>query len=262
MNQGQTSPSVASPVATGGGGVFFEQHVGASFLSLLLVRGVPPCLPSCQLMEVHLQTAHNGWLTDDLLLVGKRADGQTMRLACQVKRKIIVSRTDADFRDTILNSWRDFQTKNPFNPRTDAFAIIALRGSEALLNHFVALLDCARFCRDAEDFSQRLATPGFLNKIAIRYCRYLSNIGEASLPDAFVRISKKLLEPRECDLLLTSTAQFYIEAILRRWILTQAGKLKEKVMLRDAILHILDELVEAGSSVAYRLRDDFVTPDS
>lgn len=39
MSQVQTPP-FASPVATGGGGVFFEQHAGAAFLSFLLVRGI------------------------------------------------------------------------------------------------------------------------------------------------------------------------------------------------------------------------------
>lgn len=58
MSQVQTPP-IASPVATGGGGVFFEQHVGAAFLSCLLVRGVPPCLPSCQLSVHLLAAAHD-----------------------------------------------------------------------------------------------------------------------------------------------------------------------------------------------------------
>jgi hypothetical protein len=169
MSQVRTPPPVASPVATGGGGVFFEQHVGAAFLSLLLVRGIPPCLPGCQLVEVHFQTRHAGWRTDDLLLIGEKAGYQQSRLAAQVKRKLIVSRHDRDFQETIANAWGDFCAKKPFNSATDAFAIITLRGSESLLNHFAALLDCARFCRDSADFSQRLATPGLISKTAKKY---------------------------------------------------------------------------------------------
>ena len=169
MNQVKNPEPVVSPIATGGGGVYFEQHVGTAFLSLLLVRGIPPALPSCQLVEVHFQTKVKGWRTDDLLLVGEKADGQKMRLASQVKRKIIVSRHDEDFRDAISNAWQDFYAKSPFNPSTDAFAIVTLRGSESLLNHFVALLDCARFCQNAGDFEKRLASPGFLHKTVRKY---------------------------------------------------------------------------------------------
>jgi hypothetical protein len=185
MSQVQTPP-VASPVATGGGGVFFEQHVGAAFLSCLLVRGIPPCLPSCQLSEVHFQTRHKGWHTDDLFLVGERGDRQQLRLAVQVKRKLIISRENEDFRNTIGNAWKDFHANNPFNPATDSFAIVTLRGTESLLNHFVALLDCAHACRDAEDFSKRLTSPGLLNKTAQKYYEEVAAIieKEAGQPQA------------------------------------------------------------------------------
>src|SRR5512136_727745 len=115
MKQIDQRVPIPSPVATGGGGVFFEQHVGAAFLSCLLVRGIPPCLPSCQLLEVHFQTRHKGWRTDDLLLVGEKADRQQLRLAVQVKQKLIISRENENFRDTIGNAWKDFHAKNPFN---------------------------------------------------------------------------------------------------------------------------------------------------
>ena len=80
MSQIDKPPSVASSAATGSASVYFEQHVGAAFLSLLLVRGVPPSLPNCQLVEVYFQTRHKGWRTDDLLLIGAKADGH-QRLA-------------------------------------------------------------------------------------------------------------------------------------------------------------------------------------
>ena len=38
--------------------------------------------------------------------------------------------------------------------------------------------------------------------------------------------------------------------------------LKQDNLLRNAVLYLLDQLVDAGSSTAYRMRDDFVTPGS
>jgi hypothetical protein len=161
--------SAISPLSTGGSGVYFEQHVGAAFLSLLLVRGIPPCLPLCQLGEVHFQTGHEGWHTDDLLLMGTKSNGQKVRLAAQVKRSIRVSRRDDDFHQTIADAWRDYAAKAPFNPESDALAIITLRGSESLLNDFTTLLDLARFSSNAGDFAHRLEVPGFANNKVRHY---------------------------------------------------------------------------------------------
>jgi hypothetical protein len=77
---------ISSPDATGGAGTFFEQHVNAAFLTLLLVRGIPPILTDCQLEEVHFQTEHLGWETDDVLLVGLNGAGKRRRLAGQIKK--------------------------------------------------------------------------------------------------------------------------------------------------------------------------------
>ncbi len=96
--------------------------------------------------------------------------------------------------------------------------------------------------------------------VLVAYSRFLSQVGENSLPAAFVLVGAKLRQAGAGVALLTSDAQFYLESLLRRWVLSQPGKLKEHTALRDSVLFILDELVQAGSSVAYRLRDDFVTP--
>src|SRR5438309_9423465 len=53
----------SSPASTGGAGTAFEQHVDAYWLAQLLVRGIPPILHDCAVVEVHLQTAHLGWQT-------------------------------------------------------------------------------------------------------------------------------------------------------------------------------------------------------
>ena len=39
------------------------------------------------------------------------------------------------------------------------------------------------------------------------------------------------------------------------------SRLKSAPTLRDDVLYILDQLVAAGSSAAYIMRDDFVTPE-
>lgn len=96
--------------------------------------------------------------------------------------------------------------------------------------------------------------------LLVAYSRYLFKVGEKSLPEALILVSNKLRQAGANSSMLNSDAQFYLESIMRRWVLSQPGRLKEKTVLKEAILHVLDELVEAGSSIAYRLRDDFVTP--
>ena len=79
---------VSSPVATGGAGTFFEQHVDAYWLAQLLVRAIPPILHDCTVVEVHFQTERLGWNTDDFLVVGENGSGSRRKLAGQVKRKL------------------------------------------------------------------------------------------------------------------------------------------------------------------------------
>ena len=91
MNPISNTDRVSSSASTGGAGTFFEQHVDAYWLALLLVRGIPPILRDCTVDEVHLQTEHLGWHTDDFLVIGKNGSGQLRKLAGQVKRTFTVS---------------------------------------------------------------------------------------------------------------------------------------------------------------------------
>src|SRR4051794_13595179 len=89
---------VSSPASTGGAGNYFEQHVGAYWLAHLLVRGIPPILPDCAVVEVHLQTEHLGWHTDDFLIIGQNGSGDHRKLVGQVKRTFTVSAADDECR--------------------------------------------------------------------------------------------------------------------------------------------------------------------
>ena len=152
----------SSPAATGGGGEQFEQHVAALALGLLLVRGMPPVLTDTSVVEVHLQTGHLGWGTDDVLVVGERSDGSRRRLALQAKRSFRVSASDDDCRKTIKGMWNDFRADR-FDESKDQLAVATLHGTSVLLRDFESLLECARASINAEDFGGRLSLEGYLS---------------------------------------------------------------------------------------------------
>jgi hypothetical protein len=143
---------------------------------LLLVRGIPSILRDCAVVEVSFQTQWLGWNTDDFLVLGETGAGTRRKLAGQVKRTFTVSAKDEDCKGVVKDFWEDFKDRTKFSPVTDRFALVTLRGTNTLLDHFSGLLDCARAARDGADFSSRLATPGFFNAKAVRYCEDIRTI--------------------------------------------------------------------------------------
>ena len=55
---------------------------------------------------------------------------------------------------------------------------------------------------------------------------------------------------------------FMLEVLLRRHVYGRPLELKRERPIRDAVLYLLDILVEQGSSASFRMRNDFVTPVS
>ena len=172
-----TGQRTSSPASTGGAGTFFEQHVAAYWLVQLLVRGIPPILIETTVKEVHFQTEHLGWQTDDFLIVCERSDRATFRkLAGQVKRSFTVSAADDDCKSTIQDFWNDYKNADPFSPAEDRLLLVTLRGTNTLLEHFIGLLDCARAARDGTEFEHRLTAQGFISNKAVHYCSELCKI--------------------------------------------------------------------------------------
>jgi hypothetical protein len=91
------------------------------------------------------------------------------------------------------------------------------------------------------------------------YAYYLAKPGTPTLPDALVDVAKKLLEGVG-RAHLSENAIYYLEEILTRLIYGGSSRIRAEATLRQATLTILDALVAAGSSPAYKLRDDFLTP--
>jgi len=94
------------------------------------------------------------------------------------------------------------------------------------------------------------------------YLRFLFHIGEQSLPDAFIRIAKRLQQGDPRQMLRKGNTVFLLEVLLQRYVYRRPLELKRQPELREAVLFVLDLLVENGSSAAFRMRDDFVTPIS
>jgi hypothetical protein len=92
------------------------------------------------------------------------------------------------------------------------------------------------------------------------YVRFLYHIGERSMPNAFVRIANALRRGNPADMLRESNTVFMLEVLLQGHVYARPLELKRDPALREAILSVLDLLVESGSSAAFRMRDDFVTP--
>jgi hypothetical protein len=92
------------------------------------------------------------------------------------------------------------------------------------------------------------------------YCRFLNDIGETSLPPAFVILANSLAVGDPTVMLADRNTVFLLESLLRRHVYTEPHGLKSDPTVRTAVLALMDRLVEAGSSAAYRMRDDFVTP--
>lgn len=100
-----------------------------------------------------------------------------------------------------------------------------------------------------------------LNSVSLEnYLRYLYHVGEKSLPHAFTLIWQKLNDDNCVRHLEISNVSFYLESLLRRFVYGKPVQLKAETHLRNAVLSLLDGLVESGSSPAYIMRDDFVTP--
>lgn len=91
------------------------------------------------------------------------------------------------------------------------------------------------------------------------YVRYLHNVGLRALPQGFILLAAKL-RALPLDKPLSGDTMLRFEVILGRHVHSSPAALKAKPELREALITLLDLLVERGSSAAFRMRDDFVTP--
>jgi hypothetical protein len=104
-----------------------------------------------------------------------------------------------------------------------------------------------------------LALPAH-HRVLDEYVRFLYCIGEQSLPAAFKTVAEILRNGDPKSLLSQSDTVFCLARLLQHHVYGSPRQLKVDPDLRRTVLELLDHLVESGSSAAYRMRDDFVTP--
>ena len=252
--------NVSSPLATGGAGYTFEHHVGAMFLSLLLVRGVPAVFKDCQVDEVSFQTRHLGWETDDLLVLCSRAPDERHRLAMQVKSHFAVRRSSPDCVQTFQEFWKDFKAVDRFDATSDALVLVTLPGRNILMDGLGSLLGCARNSSDELDFAHRLSTPRFVSEQVRKHEQVIRSIvdeADSTALDKDFWVFLKSIYLLNLDF-TTSTAQH--EAWVKNALALAATGL-DAVSAAEATWHELIVLATACASSARSLKRSDL-PDS
>lgn len=253
--------TVPSPIATGGGGERFEQHVGAYALALLLARSTAPVLVDSVMAKVHFQTRHLGWRTDDLLIIGEVRPGVSRKLAIQAKLSFTIAERDEECMETICGMWDDFVAAERFDPAVDRLAIATLHGTGTLLKDFASLLHCARAAASADDFRRRLDLRGYLSQKAKSQNEALlsilrTHLGEQVDEDRY-RQFLRVLTVLSLDLgTPTSQTDAMVIALLTH-VASQGGD--PRATARATWDRLLDLASEGRQSAASYGRDDLPT---
>ena len=170
----------SSPEATGGAGTTFEVKVGARFLALLLLHGIPGVLTQHQVTQVAFQNRYRGWATDDLLVGCTDESGTVRKIAIQSKRGFTVSASNPECIKTFSGFWTDFRAPGLFDPELDILVLVVQRATNVIMKGLGGLLACARAASDHTDFRDRLNTPRFVSNDVRKAAEDIKQIIESS----------------------------------------------------------------------------------
>jgi len=95
------------------------------------------------------------------------------------------------------------------------------------------------------------------DEVIEQFAAHLTTIGRGLLPSAMPVLARKLTET---GVFVSPIAVAYLEKALANVIYSGAIDVRQNAQLRAATSTVLGVMIEAGSSRAYRMRDDFLTP--
>ena len=154
--------NLASPFSTGGGGYYFEAHVQACFVSLMLTGGFAPCLPSWPIVKVKLQGKIDGFETDDVIVYSEIFDkSRQCKLLGQIKHSIAITRRNKELGKVLKAAWSDFNNQELFNKNQDIIALITSYLSATDARNVLWLLNQARHTSGSSEFFRNVKQSRF-----------------------------------------------------------------------------------------------------
>lgn len=153
---------LSNPFSSGSGGPIFETRVQAALASLMLCKGVCPCLPSWQIYKIKLQGKYAGFETDDVIVFVKDDwCSREAKLIAQIKHVLAITKKNAKFAQVIQSAWEDFNNPSVFEEGYDALALITGPLSATDTQCVRDLLEIARASQDSADFFDKIKLAKF-----------------------------------------------------------------------------------------------------
>ncbi|HDS1547170.1 hypothetical protein MOQ14_03750 [Stenotrophomonas maltophilia] len=153
---------LSNPFSTGGGGVLFEAHVQAAFVTLMITGGYAPCFPSKPIVEIKLQGKVDGYATDDLIITTEDVSSKvTRKMLGQVKHFIAFTKGDKLLGEVLQAAWDDYSNPAVFNQGKDAIALITGPLSGVDQSNVPWILEHARATASAEEFYRHVNQANF-----------------------------------------------------------------------------------------------------
>lgn len=116
---------LSSPFQSGNGGAYFEAHIQAHFVVLMLTSGCAPCLPCWPISKIKLQGKIDDYETDDVIVFTEdRSSQMEGKLLGQIKHFVKFTPGNPVLKEVLEAAWGDFNNTSLFSKDIDAIALI------------------------------------------------------------------------------------------------------------------------------------------
>ena len=227
----ETTKSISNPFSTGGGGAFFENLVGAYYVSQLLCDKLTyGHLEAGTVNEIAFQNRWTGLDVDDIIIYGsakiiseKPKINIRPKLILQIKNRLNFRSSDTKFTNVIKECWQTFNHSS-FNLRYDLIGILLGIINSKVKNHFIKLLEWARTSDSSTEFFSKVNVPNYASQEMRDYVDMIKEILPKANEDNLWKFLKHL-KVLELDL-TSSNSKSYLDSIenLRSVVINQDHK--------------------------------------
>lgn len=174
---------IINPLAYGGQGFNFENHVQTMMTLIMLTDGVPPIFETGVIDSITLQAREEGLFTDDLMVYcTDTVDSKKKKLIIQCKSTISFTLSDVNYRDSIKKIWKDFNSEE--TTTDDVFVIATQSISKTDIVDLIEAIEFSHISKTYDEFESKISSSqkkqekiGFINQI-VREEIGLESIGD------------------------------------------------------------------------------------